>query len=354
MQGKGWVKAMDYVMLGNSGLTVSRLALGAMTFTGGNRSMASINKVDQKLADSMIGCARDAGVNFFDTADVYDRGESEVVLGRALKGCCRNEVVIATKVGLRTGRALTQAGLSRRHILQSIDDSLKRLDTDWIDVYLAHKYDPLTPLEETLAAFDAAVCSGKVRYIAFSNWPAWAAAAALEMQRTHHWAPFSHGQMHYSLLGRDIERDMVPMMQRYRLGLTVWSPLAFGFLSGKFTRESLKSDGTRFAENDLLPFDKEQGFRLVEKIRSMAERYAATIPQVALAWLLGKEPVSSILLGATKLSQLSENLAAIKLRLSAEDMAALDEATPLPPVYPYWFINTFQDRPLQQALSGGK
>jgi aryl-alcohol dehydrogenase-like predicted oxidoreductase len=344
---------MDYVMLGNSGLTVSRLALGAMTFTDGNRSMASINKVDQKLADSMIGYARDAGINFFDTADVYDRGESEVVLGRALKGC-RNEVVIATKVGLRTGRSLTQAGLSRRHILQSVDASLKRLGTDWIDVYLAHKYDPLTPLEETLAAFDTVVCSGKARYIAFSNWPAWAAAAALEIQRSHRWALFSHGQMHYSLLGRDIERDMVPMMQRYSLGLTVWSPLAFGFLSGKFTRESLKADGTRFAEIDLLPFDKEQGFRLVEKIRPMTERYAATVPQIALAWLLGKEPVSSILLGATKLSQLSENLAAIKLRLSTEDMAALDEATQLSPVYPYWFISTFQDQPLQEALGRGK
>jgi aryl-alcohol dehydrogenase-like predicted oxidoreductase len=344
---------MDYVMLGNSGLAVSRLALGAMTFTDGSRSTAAINKVDQTLADSMIGCARDAGVNFFDTADIYDYGGSEVVLGRALKAC-RKEVVIATKVGLRTGRALTQAGLSRRHILQSLDESLTRLGTDWIDVYLAHKYDPLTPLEETLAAFDAAVCSGKVRYIAFCNWPAWAAAAALELQRTHHWAPFSHGQMHYSLLGRDIERDFIPMMQRYRLGLSVWSPLAFGFLSGRFTRENLKSGDSRFAENDLLPFDKEQGFRLVATLRSMTERYAATVAQIALAWLLGKEPVSCILLGATKLSQLSENLAAVKLRLSAQDMATLDEATRLPPVYPYWFSTTFQDRPLQQALKGGE
>jgi aryl-alcohol dehydrogenase-like predicted oxidoreductase len=163
---------MDYVMLGNSGLTVSRLALGAMTFTNGNRSMASINKVDRQLADSMIGCARDAGVNFFDTADIYDRGDSEVVLGKALKGS-RNDVVIATKVGMRTGRPLTQAGLSRRH----------------------------------------------------------------------GWSAFTHGQMRYSLLGRDIERDFVPMARQYGLGLTVWSPLAFGFLSGKLTRETLKSDG---------------------------------------------------------------------------------------------------------------
>jgi aryl-alcohol dehydrogenase-like predicted oxidoreductase len=342
---------MHYVMLGNSGLAVSRLAFGAMTFTNGAKSMASINKVDQGLADAMIGCARDAGVNFFDTADVYDRGESEVVLGKALAHC-RNEVVIATKVGLRAGRPLTQAGLSRRHILQSLDGSLMRLGTEWIDVYVAHKYDPLTPLEETLAAFDAAVRCGKVRYIAFSNWPAWAAAAALEKQRSNGWAQFSHGQMHYSLLGRDIERDMVPMMQQYGIGLTVWSPLAFGFLSGKFTRENLRSEATRFAENDLLPFDKEQGFRLIETIRSLADSHGATIPQVALAWLLGKKQVSSVLLGATKLAQLEENLAAMDLRLSAADIETLDQATPLPLVYPYWFFDKFADAPLCAALSG--
>jgi aryl-alcohol dehydrogenase-like predicted oxidoreductase len=342
---------MEYVMLGNSGLAVSRLAFGTMTFTNGGKSMASINKVDQASADAMIGCARDAGVNFFDTADVYDRGESEVVLGKALKSC-RNTVVIATKVGLRSGRPLTQAGLSRRHILQSLEESLQRLGTDWIDVYVAHKYDPLTPLEETLAAFDAAVRSGKVRYLAFSNWPAWAAAAALEKQRSYGWAAFSHGQMHYSLLGRDIERDMVPMMQQYGLGLTVWSPLAFGFLSGKFTRANIKSQGTRFAENDLLPFDKELGFELVEAIRSVAEGHGASVPQVAIAWLLSKKSVSSVLLGATKLTQLEENLAAMHLRLSAQDVAALDRATPLPLVYPYWFIEKFVDGALTGALRG--
>jgi aryl-alcohol dehydrogenase-like predicted oxidoreductase len=339
---------MDYVMLGNSGLVVSRLAFGAMTFTNGAKSTASINKVDQAAADTMVGCARSAGVNFFDTADIYDRGESEVVLGRALKSC-RNDVVIATKVGLRTGSPLTQAGLSRRHILRSLDDSLTRLGTEWIDVYIAHRYDPLTPLEETLSAFNAAVRSGKVRYLAFSNWPAWAAAAALEKQRSHGWAGFSHGQMHYSLLGRDIERDMVPMMQQYGIGLTVWSPLSFGFLSGRFTRDTIKSEGTRFAEVDLLPFDKEQGFELVETIRALAGRYSATVPQVAIAWLLSKQSVSSVLLGATKLAQLEENLAAAELRLSAEDVALLDRATPLPLVYPYWLIEKFVDGALSKV-----
>jgi aryl-alcohol dehydrogenase-like predicted oxidoreductase len=341
---------MDYVILGNSGLVVSRLAFGAMTFTNGGKMMASVNKVDQGLADSMVGHAIDAGVNFFDTADVYDRGESELVLGRALKAY-RQQAVIATKVGLRTGSALTQAGLSRRHILMSAEESLRRLGTDWIDVYIAHKYDPFTPLDETLAAFDALVRAGKVRYIGFSNWPAWVAAAALERQAVRGWAPFCHGQMHYSLLGRDIERDMVPMMARYGIGLTVWSPLAFGFLSGKFTRETLKQKGTRFAENDLLPFDKEQGFQLVETLRSIAQHYSATVPQVALSWLLSKKAVSSVLLGATGLAQLRENLAAVNLRLSPDHLATLDAATEPPKVYPYWFIDAFVDARLQDAIT---
>ncbi len=339
---------MDYVMLGNSGLVVSRLAFGAMTFTNGGKMMASINKVDQKLADSMIGRARDAGINLFDTADIYDRGESELVLGKALKSC-RNDVVIATKVGLRTGSSLTQAGLSRRHILMSVDESLRRLGTDWIDVYIAHKYDPFTPLEETLAAFDAIVRNGKVRYLAFSNWPAWLAAAALEKQKANGWARFSHGQMHYSLLGRDIERDMVPMMANYGIGLTVWSPLAFGFLSGKFTRENIKSAGTRFSENDLLPFDKEQGFRLVEKMREIGKQYSATVAQVAVRWLLDKKAVSSVLLGATQISQLEENLAAVGITLASEHTDALDEATSPSLVYPYWFIDRFVDAPLERV-----
>jgi aryl-alcohol dehydrogenase-like predicted oxidoreductase len=341
---------MQYVTLGSSGLVVSRLALGAMTFTNGARITPSINKVDQQLADTMVGRARDNGVNFFDTADVYDRGDSEVVLGRALRGC-RNEVVIATKVGMRTGRALTQAGLSRRHIQMSVEQSLRRLGTDWIDVYVAHKYDPFTPLDETLATLDALVRAGKVRYLAFSNWPAWAAAAALERQKTHSWASFTHAQMHYSLLGRDIERDTLPMMASYGVGLTVWSPLAFGFLSGRLTRDNIKREGTRFVDNDILPFDKERGFQLVEKVRAIAAHYGATVPQVALAWLLSKLAVSSVLLGATQVEQLEENLAAIRLRLSTEHIDALDSATALSPVYPYWFVDKFVDASLRNALT---
>jgi aryl-alcohol dehydrogenase-like predicted oxidoreductase len=222
---------MHYTLLGNTGLVVSRLAFGAMTFSAGNKDIAAIFKVEGELADRLVGRSLDSGINLFDTADAYAGGESEVLLGRALKAC-RDHVVITTKVGFRSGPTLTQAGLSRRHILWSVDHSLKRLGTDWIDLYVAHREDPLTPLEETLAALNMAVQSGKVRYIGFSNWSAWKVAAALEIQRANGLAPFTHGQMNYSLLGRDVERDVIPMMRHFGLGLTVWSPLASGFLSG--------------------------------------------------------------------------------------------------------------------------
>jgi aryl-alcohol dehydrogenase-like predicted oxidoreductase len=222
--------SMQYALLGGTGLLVSRLAFGAMTFTAGNHDIGAVYQVGAELADEMVGRALDRGVTFFDTADGYAGGESEALLGRALRHR-RDSVVIATKVGFRTGAPLTQAGLSRRHITWSVEQSLTRLGTDWIDVYLTHREDPYTPLEETLSAFDAVVASGKVRYIGFSNWSAWKVAAALEIQKANGLAPFTHGQMHYSLLGRDVERDVVPMMQRYGLGMTVWSPLASGFLS---------------------------------------------------------------------------------------------------------------------------
>jgi aryl-alcohol dehydrogenase-like predicted oxidoreductase len=185
---------VQYSLLGRSGLVVSRLALGSMTFTGGARTVPSINSVDQQLADRLVSCALGAGVNFFDTADNYDLGQSEEVLGRALKGR-RNDAVIATKVGMRTGPGLTDSGLSRRHLLKSVDESLGRLGTDWIDVYIAHRPDPFTPLDEVVDAFDAVVRSGKVRYIGFSNWPAWRAAAALERQKARNLVQFTHAQM---------------------------------------------------------------------------------------------------------------------------------------------------------------
>lgn len=341
---------MKYATLGNTGLVVSRLAFGAMTFTAGNQAMPSIFKVGAESARALVARALEAGVNFFDTADGYAGGESETLLGAALREK-RNEVVIATKVGFRTGATLTQSGLSRRHILWSIDQSLERLGTDWVDVYIAHREDPFTPLEETLAAFDTVVRAGKVRYLGFSNWSAWRVAAALEIQKANGLAPFTHGQMNYSLLGRDVERDVIPMMRRYGLGLTVWSPLASGFLSGKYTRESLSDPDNRFSGFDLLPFDKEQGFVLVERLRKIAAEQDASVAQVALAWLLAKDTVTSVLLGASKRHQLEDNLLSLDVSLTPALLAELDAATSLAPVYPNWFNDTLVDATVRDAIA---
>jgi aryl-alcohol dehydrogenase-like predicted oxidoreductase len=341
---------MLYTTLGNTGLVVSRLAFGAMTFTAGNKEFSSIYKVNAGLADELVGRALDVGVNFFDTADGYAGGESEVLLGGSLKSR-RDDVVIATKCGFRTGPALTRAGLSRRHILWSVDASLKRLGTDWIDVYLVHKEDPFTPLEETLSALDAVVRAGKVRYLGFSNWSAWKVSAALEMQRAAGLSPFSHGQMYYSLLGRDVERDVIPMINHYGIGLTVWSPLASGFLSGKYTPQTLTDPDNRYSGRDVLPFDREVGFRLVDRMRLIAADHGASVAQVAIAWLLSRVVVTSVLLGVTKRHQLDDNLGAINLKLSTSELAVLNDETKPVVVYPNWFIENELDKPAAEALA---
>jgi aryl-alcohol dehydrogenase-like predicted oxidoreductase len=340
---------MQYATLGNTGLLVSRLCFGAMTFRQDNTSMAAIAKVDDKLADAMVGRALDAGINFFDTADGYSGGDSEVLLGAALRPR-RKDVVIGTKVGMRSGQSLTQSGLSRRHILWSIDQSLQRLGTDWIDVYIVHREDPVTPIEETLQALDEIVRAGKVRYLGFSNWSAWKASAALELQKANGWAAFTHGQMYYSLLGRELEHDVLPMMQHYGIGLTVWSPLAAGFLSGKYTRENLKDPDNRYAGFDFLPFDKERGFVLVEQLRAIARRHEASVAQVALAWVFANPAVTSVILGATKLTQLEDNLGAINVKLSVAELAQLNEASALMPLYPHWFNQRIKDQVVMSAM----
>lgn len=340
---------MQYATLGDTGLLVSRLAFGAMTFTAGNADIGSVYKVGRKLADELVGRALDRGVTFFDTADGYADGQSEELLGAAL-AAHRGDVVIATKCGFRTGEPLVRSGLSRRHVLWSVDQSLRRLGTEWIDVYIAHREDPFTPLEETLAAFDEIVRSGKVRYVGFSNWSAWRVAAAMEIQKAEGLAPFTHGQMHYSLLGRDVERDVVPMMARYGLGMTVWSPLSSGFLSGKYTRESLADPDNRFSGFDILPFDKDHGFAVVEVLRGIAQRHDATVAQAALAWLLAQHSVTSVLVGASKLRQLDDNLGAADVTLTDADLRELDEATPLAPVYPNWYVDGLVDGPTAAAL----
>ena len=328
---------MLYNRLGQSGLIVSRLSLGTMTFTkgGGNGAIA---KTDAAGADAILGRAIDAGVNFVDTADVYADGESEEMLGTLMKGK-RDALVIATKAGWRMGTSLNHSGLSAVHLKRSIDASLKRLGTDHVDIYIAHRNDLNTPLEETLVALDTIVRHGKARYLGFSNWPAWKVAAAVQFQRDNGLAPFTHGQMMYSLLGRGIEDEVVPMARHFGLGLTAWSPLVGGFLSGKYTRQNLGDAENRLSGFDAIPFDKDKGFALLDAIRSIAEARDASVAQIALAWLLAKPDVSSVILGASKLSQLDDNLAASELELSADEVARLDTLTKPVPTYPGWVVN---------------
>jgi aryl-alcohol dehydrogenase-like predicted oxidoreductase len=265
------------------------------------------------------------------------------MLGRIL-AARRKDVVIATKVGFRTGVPVTQAGLSKKHILYSCDQSLRRLNTDYIDLYILHKEDPFTPLEETLAALNSLVEAGKVRYIGFSNWSAWKAAIAWQMQKDNGWTTFCSGQMNYSLVGRDVEHDVVPFMLHAGIGMTIWSPLASGFLSGKYTRENLKDEDKRLSGFDLLPFDKEFGFKVVEVMKEIAAAHQASVAQVALAWLLNKKAVSSIIVGASKMHQLEDNLKAIELELTAAEVQQLDEITKPPIMYPHWFNQQLIDK----------
>jgi len=316
---------MLYSRLGNTGLIVSRLCLGTMTFGAGSGNQA-IARTRQADAEAIVGRALDAGVNFFDTADVYAAGESEQILGRAIGGK-RDQVVLATKAGWRVGEPLNRSGLSAAHLHWSIDHSLRRLGTDWVDVYIAHRDDAHTPLEETLAALDSIVRAGKARYLGVSNWAPWKIAAALELQRANGWARFTHVQSMYHLLGRDVEHQILPLAKHYGLGFTAWSPLAGGFLSGKYTRENLADPDNRLSGFDALPIDKELGFDLVEQMRAIGRARRASVAQVALAWLLGKAPVSSVLIGASKLVQLDDNLAAVDIQLTAAEVAQLEAAT---------------------------
>ncbi|HET9130566.1 MAG TPA: aldo/keto reductase, partial [Terriglobia bacterium] len=261
---------MQYSKLGNTGLIVSRLAFGAMTFGVGTGPFAAVSKVDETNSATMIGMSLDAGINFFDTANGYSNGQSETMLGKHL-GARRKEVVVATKVGFRTSPAFGDSGLSRTHILAACDASLRRLGTDYIDIYIVHREDRFTPIEETILALDALVRAGKVRYLGYSNWSAWKAATALQLQKASGLAQFTSGQMHYALTGRDVEHEVVPFMQHAGLGMTVWSPLAGGFLSGKYTRENLKDPENRLSGFDLLPFDKEMGFKLVDRLREIGK-----------------------------------------------------------------------------------
>jgi aryl-alcohol dehydrogenase-like predicted oxidoreductase len=340
---------VQYSKLGNTGLIVSRFAFGAMTFGVGTGPFAAVSKVDETNSATMIGMSLDAGINFFDTANGYSNGQSETMLGKHL-GARRKDVVVATKVGFRSSPALGDAGLSRTHILSACDASLRRMGTDYIDLYIVHREDRFTGIEETIQALDSLVRAGKVRYLGYSNWSAWKAATALQLQKANGLAQFTSGQMHYALTGRDVEHEVVPFMQHAGLGMTVWSPLAGGFLSGKYTRENLKDPENRLSGFDLLPFDKEMGFKLVDRLREIGKAHNGSVAQVALAWLLSKPVVSSIIIGASKTQQLQDNLGAFNVILSGAELAELDSLTAPTPQYPGWFSERTVDPIQKQAL----
>ena len=334
---------MKYRQLGQTGLLVSELCFGTMTFAG-KGFWTVIGQQPQEVANNLIARVLDAGINFIDTANVYSEGESEKMLGKAL-GSRRKEVVIATKVRGRMGPGLNEVGLSRAHIMQAVEESLTRLGTDYIDLYQIHGFDPLTPIEETIRALDDLVKSGKVRYIGCSNLAAWQLMKSLWISDAHNLHRFESLQAYYTIAGRDLERELVPLMQDQQIGLLVWSPLAGGLLSGKFYREGEGPKDSRRTSFDFPPVNKERAFSVVDVMREIAAEYQVSVAQVALSWLLHQPVVTSVIIGAKNDEQLSDNLAAPELQLSDEQLVRLDDVSALPPEYPGWMIaRQSQDR----------
>jgi len=327
---------MKYRKLGRTGLFVSELCLGSMTF-GGRGFWSVVGKLTQEDADRLVCRALDEGVNFFDTADVYSEGESERLLGKALD-TQRKHIVLATKVRGRVGPGPNDVGLSRGHIMASIDASLQRLGTDYIDLYQIHGFDPLTPFEETLRALDDIVHAGKVRYIGCSNLAAWQIMKSLGISERHSWARFESLQAYYTIAGRDLEREVVPLLVDQGLGLMVWSPLAGGLLSGKFGKDGSGPEGTRRASFDFPPVDKERAFRVIDAMREIATKKGISVSRIALAWLLAHDTVTTVIIGAKSLEQLDDNLSAIDVTLDESELKRLDEVSALTPEYPGWML----------------
>jgi len=300
-----------------------------------------VGRQGQEEAQSLVGRALDAGVNFIDTADVYSEGESEKLLGAALAGLGRprDQVVVATKVRGRVGPGVNQVGLSRGHILASIDLSLKRLGLDHVDLYQIHGFDPVTPMEETVRALDDVVRSGKARYVGFSNLSAWQAMKAIGYAEANALARFQSAQVYYSIAGRDIEREIAPLAQSEQVGILSWSPLAGGLLSGKFHPNQTGPEGARRTSFDFPPVDRERLPRVLDALREVASALDVSVARVALAWQLTRPFVTSVIIGAKSREQLQDNLAATALTLSPEQLQRLDEASALPSEYPGWMLD---------------
>jgi len=348
---------MRHLPLGRTGLFVSELCLGTMTFGGSSGIWQQIGQLQQPEAERLVGQALDAGINFIDTADVYAEGRSEQITGQALKnlGVARDQVVIATKVFGETGPGVNSRGASRGHIMDAVKASLKRLQLDHIDLYQIHGFDPATPIEETMRALDQLVRHGHVRYVGVSNWAAWQIVKAQGIAERLGLARFESLQAYYTVAGRDLERELIPMLRHEGVGLMVWSPLAGGLLSGKYGREQQSGEaGSRRASFDFPPVNRERAWDCVDVMRSIGQAHGVSVAQVALAWLLHQPQVTTVIVGAKGPEQLADNIAATQVRLGASDLERIAAVSGLPPEYPGWMFERqgdYRRRQLSAALS---
>jgi aryl-alcohol dehydrogenase-like predicted oxidoreductase len=333
---------MRYNKLGSTGLFVSELCLGTMTFGGEDGTMwGQIGSLEQNEVDRLVGAALDAGINFIDTANVYSGGRSEILTGQALKNLNvpRENVVVASKVMGETGtKGVNSRGLSRFHIMESVKASLKRMQLDHLDLYQVHGFDPATPIEETLRALDTLVQHGHVRYIGVSNWAAWQIMKALGISERHGLARFESLQAYYTIAGRDLEREIVPLLSSEGVGLMVWSPLAGGLLSGKYARDKQGEDGSRRNTFDFPPVNRDRAFDCVDAMRGIADAHKVSVAQIALAWLLHQPAVTTVIVGAKRIEQLRDNIGATAVKLSDGELATLAEISALPAEYPGWML----------------
>lgn len=330
---------MKYNFLGGTGLAVSELCFGAMTF-GGKGYWEAIGKVQQKEVNDLIKTVVDSGINFIDTANVYSFGESEKLLGQSLKdlGLNRSELVIATKVRGRMGEGVNNVGLSRYHIFQSVNESLQRLQLDHIDILYVHGVDPKTPIEEVVRSLNDIVLTGKVRYVAVCNWPAWMVMKAIGIAEKHGWNKFVGLQYFYSLSGRDIEREVLPLAADQNLAVMPWSPLAGGFLSGKYTRANEKAGDSRRDTFDFPPINKDRAYDIIDVITEIGKQHQVSAAQIALAWVRLQKGVTSTIIGAKNVEQLLDNIKSTEIILSVEELQKIDEVSALPKEYPGWMV----------------
>src|ERR1700733_7753780 len=332
---------MRYRLLGQTGLYVSELCLGTMTYGGNTGIWETIGNLQQDAVNEQVKFAVEAGINFIDTANVYATGKSELLLGASLKmlGLKREQLIVATKATGSMDDSPNGRGQSRHHLFNQVDASLKRLQLDYIDLYQLHGFDPLTPFEESLSALNDLVRSGKVRYIGLCNMAAWQIMKSLGVSQQNGFAKFVSVQAYYTIAGRDLEREIVPLLQDQKLGLMVWSPLAGGLLSGKYkTADDKGPTGARRTTCDFPVVDKQRAFQCVDAMRPLAQQHQVSVAQIALAWILNKPFVSTVIIGAKSMDQLRDNIAASRVQLTADEIKMLDEVSQLPPEYPGWMV----------------